>query len=256
MASSARSIAGRTALITGSTSGIGRATAQLFASEGARVAVTGLDDPSVNAVVDSIVSDGGTAAGWVVDVSDPEAIVQLVEDVEATLGSIDILVNNAGVSIRSAIQSEEFEDAWAQTFAVNLTAHARLVRAALGQLSRNGEGRVVNIASTEGLGATPGIPAYTASKHGVIGLTKSLAVELGAMGVNVNCICPGPVNTAMTSAIAEEHKAVFARRRVPLARYGEPEELAHAVLHLALPASSYINGAVLRVDGGMLAKNA
>ncbi len=253
---SPRSIAGRTALITGSASGIGRATARLFAEEGALVAVADLDTGAVAAVVDQIVSAGGNAVGWTLDVTDPAAIDRVVAEVAERLGPIDILVNNAGVSVPGAIASETFEESWAATFAVNLTAQARLVRAALAQLSRNGEGRVVNIASTEGLGATPGIPAYTASKHGVIGLTKSLAVELGAQGVNVNCICPGPINTGMTSAIAEEHKAVFARRRVPLARYGEPEELAHAILHLALPASSYINGAVLRVDGGMLAKNA
>jgi 3-oxoacyl-[acyl-carrier protein] reductase len=130
-----------------------------------------------------------------------------------------------------------------------------MVRACLPYLMRNGEGRVVNIASTEGVGATGSISPYTASKHGVIGLTRSLAVELGARGVTVNCVCPGPIHTGMTALIPDDAKTKFARRRVPLRRYGEPEEVAHATLSLALPASSYINGAVLIVDGGMTAKN-
>jgi 3-oxoacyl-[acyl-carrier protein] reductase len=139
--------------------------------------------------------------------------------------------------------------------AVNLTAQALLIRALLPHLQRNRDGRIVNIASTEGLGATGTISAYTASKHGVIGLTRSLAVELGATGVTVNCICPGCIHTGMTAPIQDADKDRFARRRVPLRRYGEPEEVAHATLSLVLPAASYINGAVLVVDGGMLAKN-
>jgi 3-oxoacyl-[acyl-carrier protein] reductase len=113
---------------------------------------------------------------------------------------------------------------------------------------------VVNIASTEGLGASYGMTPYTASKTGVIGLTRSLAIELGHQGVNVNCICPGPINTGMTAVIPDEAKARFARRKVPLQRYADPEEVAQGILSLVLPASSYINGAVLPVDGGMTAK--
>jgi len=130
-----------------------------------------------------------------------------------------------------------------------------MIRACLAHLVRNGDGRVVNIASTEGLGATAFLSPYTASKHGVIGLTRSLAVELGPLGVTVNCVCPGPIRTAMTASIPEEAKARFARRRVPLRRYGEPEEVAHAVLGLVLPAMSYVTGAVLVADGGLTAQN-
>jgi 3-oxoacyl-[acyl-carrier protein] reductase len=107
------------------------------------------------------------------------------------------------------------------------------------------------VASTEGLEATAYNSPYTVSKHGVIGLTRALAVELGERNVTVNCVCPGPIRTGMTSAIPEDDKKKFARRRVPLRRYGDPEEVAHAILSLALPAASYINGAVLTVDGGM-----
>jgi 3-oxoacyl-[acyl-carrier protein] reductase len=129
-----------------------------------------------------------------------------------------------------------------------------MIRACLPSLERAGSGRIVNIASTEGLGATPFLSPYTVSKHGVVGLTRSLACELGPRGVTVNCVCPGPISTAMTAAIPEEAKERFARRRVPLRRYGEPEEVAHMVLNLVLPASSYVNGAIVTVDGGLSAK--
>jgi len=113
----------------------------------------------------------------------------------------------------------------------------------------------VNIASTEGLGATKGMSPYTASKTGVVGLTRSLALEYGESGVTVNCICPGPIRTGMTDAIPEDMKTKFARRRVPLRRYGDPEEVAHMTLSLALPAASYVNGAVIPVDGGLVVQN-
>lgn len=138
---------------------------------------------------------------------------------------------------------------------MNLTAQARLIRAALPHLMAKGEGRIVNIASTEGLIATGGLVAYTATKHGVIGLTKSFAVELGRHGVTVNCICPGPIRTGMTASIPDEAKEAYARRRVPLRRYGDPEEVAQMTLSLVLPAASFCNGAVLPVDGGMVIRH-
>lgn len=252
-----RSIAGRVALVTGAASGMGRATAHLFADEGALVAVTDLGDDRVASVVEEIGAAGGRAAGWTLDVRDPDRIAAVVAEVAEALAPIDILVNNAGVSMAAPLTTDDdaFESAWATTLEVNLTAQVRLIRACLPQLRRHREGRVVNIASTEGLGATAQISPYTASKHGVIGLTRSLAVELGREGVTVNCVCPGPVNTGMTAPIPDDAKATFARRRVPLRRYGEPEEVAHATLGLVLPAMSFVNGAVLVADGGMTAQN-
>jgi len=250
-----RSIAGKVAIITGAGSGMGRATAHLFADEGAQVAVVDMNTDGVDSVVREITGAGGTAAGWAIDVTDNGAVSTLVREVVARFGGIDILVNNAGVSQAAPIDSDDFEATWTRTLAVNLTAHAQLVRACLPHLMAHGSGRVVNIASTEGLGATAFISPYTSSKHGVIGLTRSLAVELGARGVTVNCVCPGPIHTGMTAVIPDEAKQKFARRRVPLRRYGEPEEVAHATLSLVLPAASYINGAVLVVDGGMTVQN-
>jgi 3-oxoacyl-[acyl-carrier protein] reductase len=234
---------------------MGRVTAHLFADEGAKVAAVDLNAADVSAAAREINDAGGTAATWALDVTDTFALEGMVNEIVARFGGIDILVNNAGVSLPSPIDGADFVHAWSRTLAVNLTAHAQLIRACLPHLKAHGAGRVVNIASTEALGATAFLSPYTSSKHGVIGLTRSLAVELGSQGVTVNCICPGPIHTGMTALIPDDAKQKFARRRVPLRRYGIPEEVAHATLSLVLPAASYINGAVLVVDGGMTAQN-
>ncbi len=255
LSSRSRSISGKVAIVTGAASGMGRATARLFADEGAHVAVVDLGAERVVAVVDEIRAVHGqdSCEGWVVDVSDLSAIKQLVADVVERFGALDIIVNNAGVSlISSAFQDEaSYEENWATTVAVNLAAHARLIRAALPHLQASGAGRIVNIASTEAIVATAGNSAYSATKAGVTGLTRSFAVELGRHGITVNCICPGPINTGMTAGIPDDAKETYAKRRVPLRRYGDPEEVAHMTLNLCLPASSFVNGAVIPVDGGM-----
>jgi 3-oxoacyl-[acyl-carrier protein] reductase len=251
-----RSIAGRVAIVTGAASGMGRATAHLFADEGAKVAVLDLDEDRVATVVDEITGADGTARGWALDVSDRVTVDRTVDEIRDHFGPIDILVNNAGIAIGAPFpMTDHYLDAWNKTFDVDLTAHVFMIQACLSDLQRDGEGRVVNIASTEGLGATAGNSPYVAAKHGVIGLTRGLAVELGRTGVTFNCVCPGPIHTGMTAAIPEEAKTKFARRRVPLRRYGEPEEVAHMTLSLVLPASSYVNGVVVPVDGGMIAQN-
>lgn len=252
-----RSIAGRVAIVTGAASGMGRATAHLFADEGAKVAVVDLGEERVQQVVDEITGAGATAQGWVLDVSDQDAVNRVVGEIRETLGPIDILVNNAGIALGGSweMPASDYLDAWNRTFDVDLTAHVLMIRACLPDLLRNGDGRVVNIASTEGLGATAGNSPYVAAKHGVIGLTRGLAVELGRTGVTFNCICPGPINTGMTSVIPDEAKTKFARRRVPMRRYGEPEEVAQMTLSLVLPAASYLQGAVIPVDGGLTIQN-
>ncbi|MEP2988060.1 MAG: SDR family NAD(P)-dependent oxidoreductase [Parasphingorhabdus sp.] len=253
-----RSIAGKVAIVTGAASGMGRATAHLFASEGAHVAVTDLDQGKCDAVVQEIEAAGysGSAKAWALDVSDQAAIRSVVNDIAEAFGGIDILVNNAGFAIPADVAEESYEDSWTPTLEVMLAAHHRMIRAALPHLRNAEHPRIVNVASTEGLGATPGNSPYVAAKHGVIGLTRGLSVDLGREGITVNCICPGPIRTGITDAISEEHKTIYAKRRVPLRRYGIPEEVAHMTLSCVLPSASFLTGTVIPVDGGLTIKNA
>jgi 3-oxoacyl-[acyl-carrier protein] reductase len=259
LTSLSRSIEGKVAIVTGAASGMGRATAQLFADEGARVVIADLSADAVAAVVDAVRAVHGdhAALGVTCDVADHGQLRGLVDATLTWAGRLDIVVNNAGVSlVNSMFQDEaEFEDNWARTLDVNLTAHARLIRLAVPHLIESGSGRIVNIASTESIVATAGLSAYAASKAGVTGLTRALAVELGRHGITVNCICPGPIDTGMTAAIPADAKETYARRRVPLRRYGVPEEVAHMTLNLCLPSSSFVNGATIPVDGGMTVRH-
>jgi 3-oxoacyl-[acyl-carrier protein] reductase len=256
MTNLSRSIRGRVAIVTGAASGMGRATALLLAREGARVAVTDLNQAACDAVVAEIVTEDGDARSFALDVSDHEAIKTVTDEIAAHFGGIDILVNNAGISAFAPLNGEEYDAVWDRALTVLLTAHQRMARACLPHLRRSDAARIINIASTEGLGATPGDTPYVAAKSGVVGLTRGLAVDLGKEGITVNCICPGPIRTAMTDALPEEDKTIFAKRRTALRRYGEPEEVAHITLSLVLPAASYITGAIIPVDGGLMARNA
>jgi 3-oxoacyl-[acyl-carrier protein] reductase len=251
-----RSIEGSVAIVTGAASGMGRATAMLFADQGAKVAALDVKEDPLKAVVGEIEAAGRDVRGWTVDLSDADAIDRAFAEIAGHFGGIDILVNNAGISIFTPIDGDDFEAAWDLSLAVLLTAHTRTIRAALPHLRKAPHPRIVNIASTEGLGATRYGSPYTAAKTGVIGLTRSLAVELGPEGITVNCICPGPIHTGMTSGIPDDAKAEFARRRVALKRYADPEEVAHATLSLVLPAASFITGVALPVDGGLTIRNA
>ena len=251
-----RSVKDLAVLVTGAASGMGRATARVFAAEGARVAVTDISAEATKAVASEIAAGGGTAQAWTLDVADRDNINAVVGDVAAAFGGLDIVINNAGISVRTAIDDDGYDEAWAKGLAVMLTAHQRIIRAALPYLRQSKSPRIVNIASTEALGATALHSPYSAAKAGVVGLTRSLAVELGRDGITVNCICPGPITTGMTARISDEHKAIYARRRTALGRYGAPEEVAHMTLSLCLPAASFLTGAVIPVDGGLMARNA
>ena len=242
------------AVVTGAASGVGRATAELLLDDGAKVLavdrdLSGLDDLTAEAGEDRLIV-------CELDVTDREAVHDAIDDTHARLGPVDLLVNNAGISVPAPIGGESYEETWEQTIAVNLTAYAEMVRACLDDLRRRNEGRVVNVSSTEGLGATAYMSPYTVSKHGVIGLTRALAVELGPHGITVNAVCPGPIRTGMTAGIPEQDKETYARRRVALRRYGEPNEVAHVIWTLLLPGSSFVTGATWVVDGGLMARNA
>jgi 3-oxoacyl-[acyl-carrier protein] reductase len=251
-----RSVAGLTVLVTGAASGMGRATARVFAAEGANVAVTDFVAAGAEAVAAEIVGNGGAAKAWTLDVANRDNINVVVDEIAAHFGGLDIVVNNAGISVATPIDGDGYDAAWEKSIAVLLTAHPRIIRAALPYLRKSRSPRIVNIASTEALGATALHSPYSAAKAGVVGLTRSLAVELGRDGITVNCICPGPITTGMTARINDEHKAIYARRRTALGRYGDPEEVAHMTLSLCLPAASFLTGAIIPVDGGLMARNA
>lgn len=251
-----RSIDGKVAVVTGAASGMGRATVRLFADQGARVAALDVNAESLEQVTREVAEAGGDVRGWAFDLGDADAINDTFAEIVDHFGGIDILVNNAGVSLFAPIDSDEFEANWARSLDILLTAHARTIRASLPWLRKAEHPRIVNIASTEGLGATKYGSPYTAAKTGVIGLTRSLAVELGGEGITVNCICPGPIHTGMTQGIPDEAKQEFARRRVALKRYADPEEVAHMTLSLVLPAAGFTTGVALPVDGGLTIRNA
>ena len=251
-----RSVRGLTVFITGAASGMGEATAELFAAEGANVAACDLNAAGLTAVVERINAGGGRARGWAMDVADAAAITRTIDEVATEFGGLDVVVNNAGISRRLPIDDPDYEAAWARLDAVLLTAQMRIIRAALPHLRRSACPRIVNIASTEALGATAGHSIYSAFKAGVTGLTRSCAVELGREGITVNAICPGPILTGMTEVLPEADRTLYAKRRTALRRYGDPEEVAHITLSLCLPAASYITGVTIPVDGGLMARNA
>lgn len=250
-----RSVENKVVLVTGAASGMGLATAKLFADEGAKVAVTDINTAGVAKAVSDICNSGGIAQGWIMDVSDRGQVQTVIQEIGDQFGGLDVVVNNAAMIFSGAIDGDQFEQAWDKSIDVILSSQVRVIRASLPQLRKSKTPRIINIASTEGLGAIANTVAYTAAKHGVVGITRSLAVELGPEGITVNCICPGPVHTGMTKNIPDEHKQKFARRYTALKRYAQPEEIAHATLSLALPASSFITGAILPVDGGLTARN-
>ena len=251
-----RSIAGSVSIVTGAASGMGLATARLFADEGSRVALLDRNGEALRRAAEEIRDSGAEALPIEVDLADRAAVEQAVTAVADHFGKIDILVNNAGLVIPAAIDADDYAHSWDVSLAVMATAQAWAIRAALPCLRNSAHPRIVNIASTEALGATRFTSSYTVAKHASVGLTRAMAVDLGKEGITVNCVCPGPIHTGITAAIPEADKTLFANRRTALRRYGEPEEVAHAILGLVLPAASYITGAVLVVDGGLSIRNA
>ena len=225
----------RVAVVTGGASGIGRATAALLEAQGVAVAVLDVN--------------GGIPC----DVSDQRSVDDAVVRVRETMGPVSILVNAAGVAAGAAIEAPNYLDEWERSLAINLTGSMLMVRACVEDLVASGAGRIVNIASTEALGSGRLTGPYTVAKHGVVGLTRALAVDLGRKGVTANCVCPGATLTGMTSVIPEEDRNTFARRKIPVGRYGHPEEIAHMIVALTAVEASFVNGAIIPVDGGMTA---
>jgi 3-oxoacyl-[acyl-carrier protein] reductase len=240
-------LSNKVALVTGSTRGIGRAIAATLGECGARVAVVGRDKAKAEDVAREL---GGGARGFACDVSDTAAVAQLVSDVEAAFGSLDILVNNAGIT-RDNIVMRIRDDDWNAVIDANLRGAFAAIRAASRGMMKRRWGRIVNIASVVGLTGNKGQANYAASKAGLIGLTKSVAKELGSRNILVNAVAPGFIDTEMTAAMTPEARNALIGA-IPLERLGSPADVASTVAFLASDQAAYITGQVIVVDGGMV----
>jgi NAD(P)-dependent dehydrogenase (short-subunit alcohol dehydrogenase family) len=250
-------LASKIALVTGAASGIGRATALLFAREGAAVAVADLDEASGEAVVQAIVEEGGRAIFVPCDVSQAADCQRAVGQTVAALGGLDILVNNAGI-IRRADVLATTEEEWDRVMAVNVKSVFLMAKYAVPVMAGRGGGAVLNIGSGWGLVGGRDAVAYCAAKGAVVNMTRAMALDHGAQKIRVNCVCPGDTDTAMLRDEARQLGAPEAEFLVeaadrPLQRIGTPEDIAQAVLYLASDASSFVTGTTLVVDGGGLA---
>lgn len=252
---SAFSLDGAKALVTGGATGIGAAIAEALAASGADVAVT-VHRSGADETLAAIQRHGRRAEALDMDLAaaSKDALAQLVINAEARLGGLDILVNNAGIVRRADAMEHEWED-WRAVMAVNLDAVWLLSQAAAQRMAWRGSGAIINVASVLSFQGGIRVPGYATAKHGVVGLTKALANEWAAYGINVNAIAPGYVVTKNTEALrADESRMRELLSRIPAGRFAEPEEIAGAAVFLASPAAHYVNGAVLNVDGGWLAR--
>jgi gluconate 5-dehydrogenase len=245
------SLAGRVALVTGASRGLGWAMAQALAGAGAHVVLNGRDQEALAARQAELVAAGHAASIARFDVRDTLCAVIAIGDIDATLGRLDILVNNAGIIPRKPVAETTDED-WQAAIDIDLSSAFRLAREASRLMVRQRWGRIVNIGSVMGAIARPTIPAYVTAKAGLTGLTRALAVELGPMGVTVNCIAPGFFPSDATEILhANPDFNARVTGRAPLGRWGEPAELGGALIFLASPASAYCTGQVITVDGGL-----
>lgn len=250
---------GKVAIITGAGSGIGRASAKLFAKEGAKVVAADIKEEAVNKVVEEIIKDGGEATALVIDVSKLTDAERLVNTAVGTYGRLDILWNNAGVAGESLAESNE--EKWRRTIDINLTGPYLACLYAIPIMKKQGGGNILNTGSTGGLRASGRSPSYTASKGGIVMLSRALAKMVGKDNIRVNCICPGSTDTGLTEAFMgfpkteeERHrKEEYRRGHAALGRSAKPEEVANVALFMVSDEASFVDGVAWLVDGGALA---
>ncbi|MFQ5982530.1 MAG: SDR family oxidoreductase [Woeseiaceae bacterium] len=245
-------LAGKVALVTGSGQGIGEAIACLFAREGADVVVNARTKEHVSRVVDAIVQEGGSAHGVTADVGSLQGVEALIDSAVKRFQHIDILVHNAGIFPFSLLEDLD-DDAWNEVLAVNLTSAYRLTHACIPHMKARADGRILFTSSVQGNRvAVPGCAHYAASKGGINGFIRAAALELSRYGITVNGVEPGLVHTSGIENVMSEEKRRQWAKYVPLKRWGEPSEIAHAMLYLASPEAGYVTGQTLIVDGGAL----
>ena len=238
----------KVAIVTGGSRGIGKAIAEKFAAEGASVAILySSNSASADAVVEEIRNAGGTAKAYQCHVENSDEVGKTIDDVVNDLGKIDILVNNAGITrdkLLMMMKEEDFDD----VISVNLKGAYNTMRKVCPMLARQRWGRIINLSSIAGINGNAGQVNYSASKAGLIGMTKSAAREFAGRGITVNAIAPGFVETDMTEKFASDENVM---KRIPVGRMGRPDEIASLALFLASDAAAYITGEVIRIDGGL-----
>ena len=252
----AEGAAGRIALVTGGATGIGRVTALTFARAGATMVIADVDERGAEETVRLITASGGAAYAVATDVTRAAAVEALLAHIAATWGRLDCACNNAGMADGAPTWLDVTEDAWERVLALNLTGVWLCMRAEIRQMLTQGRGSIVNMASIFGLVGSPLTPALTASKHGVIGLTKSAAVAYAQAGIRINAVCPAFIESPMLERVFREyplHKDLILARH-PIGRLGTAEEVAEAVVWLCSDAAAFITGQTLAVDGGYLAQ--
>ncbi len=244
----------KTALVTGASRGLGQAMAIALARAGAFVICSSSSEGGAAETIQSIEAFGGKAVGIAADLSDRQQVEQLVEKAIAQTGRLDILVNNGGTIARFPALEYPM-DAWDAVLEVNLTATFRLSQLAANHMVKHGGGKIIQVASLLSFSGGITVPAYTASKHGIAGITKALANEWAKFNIQVNAIAPGYFRTDNTQKLQDDPvRSAEISKRIPAERWGNPEDMAGAIIFLASPASDYVNGTILTVDGGWMAR--